>query len=703
MKKFLLVLVGLIAVVIGAAIIVPFVVPTETYKQQLAKQVEKATGRALTIDGPLDVTILPTLAVEMTEVRFANAPGSADPDMMRLEGLQAELKIWPLLRGAVEVDRFVLVEPEIHLEVDQQGRPNWQFGEATGDAPSDASGTGDAEPTSLPLTEVKLGDIRLENGVLTYADATTGTSERIEAINMSLELPDIRSPFQAHGSLAYKGETIELELAVQSLLDLIQEGSSPVAVGVDSDRVRLGFDGTLSNAGEPSANGAVELDVPSIRELAAWLAEPIEFEGEGLQTLEIAGRLDASAKRIAFADATLGLDAIEGTGELVADLSGAVPKVSGRLDLGAVDLNPYLPPESEPEPAPSGTAAPAPSGDQSGTSSAPSDWSDEPIQLLPLGGADVDFELTLEALQARELKLDRTVLALRLAGAALHAELKEFALYGGHGSGQLNVTVADGTPTIQKRFRLEGLQALPFFTDAAKFERLEGTVNAEFALSTRGQTQRQLVENLSGDGRATFVDGAIVGVNVAAMVRNVAGAFLDTTAAEARKTDFAELSGSFKIQNGLLRNDDLTLRAPTLRIAGAGTLDLPQRRVDYRLEPTAAATLEGQGSEQEVAGLLVPVVVSGPWHELSYTPDLSGVIESALRDPEALKEQIEQLGGNADQVKDALKQVDEEDAKELIEGLAGALAGGNQGGAAGKTESDTPDAAQQLLKQLFKN
>ena len=38
MKKFLLVLVGLIVVVIGAAIIVPFLVPTETYKQQLAEQ-----------------------------------------------------------------------------------------------------------------------------------------------------------------------------------------------------------------------------------------------------------------------------------------------------------------------------------------------------------------------------------------------------------------------------------------------------------------------------------------------------------------------------------------------------------------------------------------------------------------------------------------------------------------------------------------
>ena len=43
MKKFLLVLVGLIVVVIGAAIIVPFVVPTETYKPLRPSNAVRAT------------------------------------------------------------------------------------------------------------------------------------------------------------------------------------------------------------------------------------------------------------------------------------------------------------------------------------------------------------------------------------------------------------------------------------------------------------------------------------------------------------------------------------------------------------------------------------------------------------------------------------------------------------------------------------
>ena len=67
MKKFLLALLGLVVVVIGAALTLPFLLPTDTYKQRIA-QVERLTGRKLAISGPLDFTMLPTVAVTAEEV-----------------------------------------------------------------------------------------------------------------------------------------------------------------------------------------------------------------------------------------------------------------------------------------------------------------------------------------------------------------------------------------------------------------------------------------------------------------------------------------------------------------------------------------------------------------------------------------------------------------------------------------------------------
>ena len=231
MKKFLLIVLGLVVVLVGVALVLPFVIPTETYKQQLTAQVERATGRQLSIQGPLQVSLLPSVALKAENVRFANAPGAAEPDMVKLKALEVELKVLPLLHGAVEVARFVLVEPEIHLEVAKDGRPNWQLGpKASGEAqPAPAGGGAPGGGSKLPVTEIKLGDIRIQDGTLTYNDATSGASERVEAINLSLKLPDLESPLQANGSLAYKDQTIKLDLTLDQPLEVVRGGALAAA------------------------------------------------------------------------------------------------------------------------------------------------------------------------------------------------------------------------------------------------------------------------------------------------------------------------------------------------------------------------------------------------------------------------------------------------------------------------------------------
>ena len=678
MKKLFLILGALVVLMVAAVIAAPFLIPTETIKSQLAAQVESATGRKLTVDGDLDLSLIPNVAVQMSDVHFANAPGSDVSDMVSLDELKVVLQVMPLLSGAVEVSEFVLIEPNIHLEVDAEGNPNWEMQGAGGGDAEAAETTSEEADGSLPISELKLGDIRLENGRLTFVDHAAGTQEKIEAINVKIGLDDMKSPLQMLGSLDYKGETIELDLGLSNPNAILQGDRSAFKLAVKADLLQLGFTGDLTNQGAPSAAGAVDFSAPSLKKLLAWLAGPFDFAGEGLEPLTIAGKLNAAADRVAFTEATINLDQIQGQGEVTADLAGAVPKIGGRLDLGAVDLNPYLPPAAEGDMVESndGGTAESSTGGEAGSETAPAstDWSDEPIEMPPLDAVDLAFELTLDKLLIQELKLDRTVLALTMADNAVVANLKEFGLYEGAGNGTLSLNVEAGRPIIEKKFTLTGLQALPFLTDAAAFDRLEGTATAEFGLTTTGGSERELVNNLNGDGRVVFADGAITGINIAAMVRNASTAFLSAEANETRKTDFAELSGSFNIQNGILKNEDLSLQAPALRVNGSGIVDLPAKTVDYRIDPKAAATLEGQGSETDVAGILVPVLVTGPFDDLSYKPDLSGVIDQAIKDPNALKEQVKQqvkdIGVSGKDLKEQLKSIDEDDAKNLLEGLA---------------------------------
>ena len=255
----------------------------------------------------------------------------------------------------------------------------------------------------------------------------------------------------------------------------------------------------------------------------------------------------------------------------------------------------------------------------------------------------------------------------------------------------------------------QGLQARPFLAAVADFERLEGTARAELALTTRGRSQRELVQNLNGDGKITFADGAIVGVNLAAMVRNAANAFLNPEAGETRKTDFAELGGTFKFNQGVLTNDDMRLQAPALRVGGRGRVDLPARTIDYRIEPRAVGSLESQGGQQQVAGILVPVIVRGPWDDPSITPDLTGLIERALKNPEVIQKQLEQLGDQGKVIEKALKEAQKKGSSEaLIEGLSKALGAEQKkrppGNRAAKERAKKPEEpVEQLLKGLLGN
>ena len=702
MKKLFLVLGILLVLLVGAVVAAPFLVPTETIKSQLTAQVEAATGRKLTVDGDLDLSVLPNLAVRMGDVHFANAEGSEVADMVSLSELKVQLQVLPLITGAVEIDQFVLVEPKIHLEIDKDGRPNWELAGSGSDGSSSGESGEGSEGGSLPITDLKLGDIRIENGSLVFVDHAAGSEERLEAINMMVALADIKSPLRADGSLDYKGETIELDLDLAAPYDVLQGGGSALGIGVKSAPLQLGFNGDLSNQGSPSAAGSIDLSVPSVKGLAAWLAEPLDLETEALETLTIAGKLNGSADKIAFTDAMITLDMIKGKGEVTTDLAGAVPKITGRLDLGMVDLNPYMPApiEGEGGEATAESETAEASAPLEGEAAAPTDWSDEPIELA-LGGVDLAFELTLEGLKAQEVTLGRTVLALNMAGPKLVADLKDFNLYDGKGQGRLTVDATNGQPRIDKQFTLTGLEALPFLTDAAEFNRLEGKADASFALSTAGGTERQLVQNLNGDGKVTFADGAIVGVNIAAMVRNVGSAFLSAEANETRKTDFAELGGSFVITNGVLTNDDLLLQAPGLRVSGAGTLDLPARTVDYRIEPKAAATLEGQAGQTEVAGVLVPVVVTGPFDDPSFKPDLAGLVEKAIEDPKALKKEVKQ---QLDALGDSTKDINSvKDIKKVLKNAGEGEAGGVLDSLT-KGEGDASDSpAGSLLRGLLKN
>jgi AsmA protein len=149
-----------------------------------------------------------------------------------------------------------------------------------------------------------------------------------------------------------------------------------------------------------------------------------------------------------------------------------------------------------------------------------------------------------------------------------------------------------------------------------------------------------------------FANGAIKGINLAAMLRNAESAFLDSGAGKTQQTDFSELTGTYTITNGILKNTDLHMQSPLFRVEGAGTVDLPKQMVDYKLTPKAVASAEGQGGQASMSGVAVPVIIQGRFDNLSYKPDLTAAVKGLATDPNAinsLKSLVPGAGGAAPQ------------------------------------------------------
>jgi AsmA protein len=632
MKKLLIGIAIVIAVIVAVAFAAPFFIPTDSYKAELIAKVKQATGRDLRIDGPLSFSLLPQIALSAQNVSFSNAPGGSAKTMAQLKALDVRLKLLPLLTGTVAIDSFVLTDPVIALEVDKSGRPNWQFEPETGakpaaaQAPAPAAGKNGSGMSAL--ASLRIGGLKLVNGDVTYVDARSGARREASAINMTLSMADLESTMTADGSATWNGEKVSLTYTVERPGAFEGGAPSKIALKIASNPINLDFSGSGVGSPELKVTGDVSLTTPSVRNLAKWAGTPVAASGGGLGPLSIKGKLSVAGDKYAFQDAAVSLDSIKGNGVVEIDTGGARPYVKGSLNVDTLDLNPYLSATT----GTSTSSAPAGGGAAGGAAAASEQgWSNEPIDVAPLKLVDMDFDLGAQAIHYRKIQIGKSALQLQIKDGKLVANLNDLELYQGKGKGAITVDGSGATPAITENLSVQGIDLLPFLRDAGNFTTLSGTGSLEMTgITGHGKSQREIIASLGGKGSIHVDKGSIKGVNLLGMVQSASSALTGGLLGSGQETQFTTLNATYVITNGILKNDDLQVAIPSMPMSGAGTVDLPQRHVDYRLTP-------------KLAGLSVPIAITGPWDNLSYHPDLTAL----AKDPAKLLQGVAKAPGGA--------------------------------------------------------
>lgn len=134
---------------------------------------------------------------------------------------------------------------------------------------------------------------------------------------------------------------------------------------------------------------------------------------------------------------------------------------------------------------------------------------------------------------------------------------------------------------------------------------------------------------------------------------------------ESDETRFAELLGTFKLQDNRLSNDDFQLKAPLFRVSGAGEFDLAAEQIDYLLNVSIVNTTSGQGGEalEKLKGLTIPIRLSGSLLAPSYSLDMKALYKGLLarevdeKKSEFLEEKLGIEGAGELSTKELLKQI----------------------------------------------
>ncbi len=190
MRTLIKVIVIVLVLAVAALAAIPFVVDPNDYKDEIATQVEKATGRQLSIQGDIGLSVFPWVALELGQLSLSNASGFEADSFAQVKSAQIRIKLLPLLKKELEMDTIVLDGMVLNLETDKDGNTNWQ--DLTKPDAKTESDIKEAAPESAKdappaLAAISIAGVQLSNANILWSNAKTGEKYQLRNLNLDTD------------------------------------------------------------------------------------------------------------------------------------------------------------------------------------------------------------------------------------------------------------------------------------------------------------------------------------------------------------------------------------------------------------------------------------------------------------------------------------------------------------------------------------
>lgn len=693
LKVLLVIVAGLVAIAVLAAVALILFFDPNDYRDEIAAQVEKATGRELTIAGDLSLSLFPWVAVEVGETTLANAEGFGDEPFARFERAELSVRLLPLLlRREIAVGTAALDSLVLNLAVAADGRTNWDDLARPAEEPAEPE-TG--EGAGVGGLDVR--NVAVRNATVRYRDAQAGSAYTVEGLTLETGRIAGGVPFDFDAEFDFTADPGELagHLAIGGRATLGEDLGSLVVdnlsvagrlQGIAEEPAELSFEAphvALDMNGQTASVGEMTLAFMGVR--ASANVEPFSYAGTpqpkaklrvepfSLKSLMQAFGTEppvtadpAALTRVSFeADAAVGETAIALTSLALrlddTTLRGTLSVPTGEqgvieFDLAAdsIDVDRYMAPGDAPQP-------------------------DEPEQPA------TDIEIPVDLIRAFEARGKATLGRATLAGMTfenielgvdnrggklrLHPIRAE--LFEGTYEGDVRIDASRDTPSISVDEKVKGVSLTPLAQAMFEQDNISGTIAGSFKLAGSGRTLSEIRSDLDGDMAFELADGAWEGTDIWHQIRTARALFRKEPPPERRgppRTEFTSVVATGTVTDGLFKNDDLLAELPFLQLTGGGNVDLVKGTIDYRLEARVLEKPEfiDAASQEELDDFtqaVIPMRIGGSLASPSIRPDVEGMLKAEVsRKVEEKRDELKDrvlnklLGGDDDEEQDEQQQ-----------------------------------------------
>ncbi|HET9573342.1 MAG TPA: AsmA family protein [Methyloceanibacter sp.] len=312
-----LTLIGLAVIaVIGAIVffIGPLFISADEVRDKLLAQVESATGYRIRVDGPVHLSMFPSLDLVADDVGVAQASSGTVAEIATAKTLKFSLALRELLGGKIKMTEVTLIDPVITVP------------EAKAAAKAGEPGAGNSS-ASASLQNLSLDTLVIENGTVILPPSGGKAGKQIGALMLHASLPSIADPLEFDAKAVLDGQKLHVAGSVASLGKFLDGAATPISLSIEAP---------------------------------AYLAKGLSLDG----TATYAG------KAFALKSMTAKLGGTALAGSISADLSGEVPAITASLAGQTLDIDALLG-----KPAGGGAASGSGGGGASGWSDAKIDFS----------------------------------------------------------------------------------------------------------------------------------------------------------------------------------------------------------------------------------------------------------------------------------------------------------------------------------------